>query len=165
MILDDILQRFGIRGLKEAEKVHLNRAWHRLRPWPDAVPGLLRLKRKYVIATLSNGNVALLTNMAKHAGLPWDCILSAELFRHYKPDREAYRGAADILGLKPREVMMVAAHPDDLVAARKAGLRTGFVSRPEEFGRGKAHGGQAPQANRFDAVANDFVQLARQLGA
>ena len=160
-ILDELLPRFGIRGLKAAEKDHLNRAWHRLRPWPDAVRGLRRLKTRYIIATLSNGNVALLTNMAKHAGLPWDCVLSAELFRHYKPDAEAYRGAAALLGLKPREVMLVAAHPDDLAAARRVGLRTAFVPRPREHG---PTGAVQPPANAdFDFIAKDFVDLARQL--
>ena len=162
-ILDELLPRFGIRGLKAAEKDHFNRVWHRLRPWPDAVRGLRRLKTRYVIATLSNGNVALLTNMAKHAGLPWDCVLSAELFHHYKPDPEAYRGAAALLGLKPREVMMVAAHADDLIAARRAGLRTAFVPRPREYGT--AHASQPPANAGFDFIASDFIDLARQLAA
>ncbi|MGW8271650.1 MAG: haloacid dehalogenase type II, partial [Burkholderiales bacterium] len=134
MILDELLERFAIRGLSEAEIEHLNRVWHRLKPWPDARAGLRRLKRDVVIATLSNGNVALLTNMAKYAGLPWDCILSAELFNHYKPDPETYLGAARLLGCAPQEVMMVAAHKDDLRAARACGLRTGFVARPQEYG-------------------------------
>ena len=161
-ILDELLPRFGIRGLKAAEKDHLNRVWHRLRPWPDAVRGLRRLKTRYVIATLSNGNVALLTNMAKHAGLPWDCVLSAELFGRYKPDPETYRGAAALLGLKPREVMMVAAHPDDLAAARRCGLRTAFVPRPREHGTARAS--QPPANAGFDIIASDFIELARQLG-
>ena len=110
MILDDILVKFKITALTESEKTDLNRAWHRLKPWPDTVRGLKRLKKRCTIATLSNGNVALLNNMAKHAGLPWDLILSAEIFHHYKPDPEAYLGAADILGLSPGEVMLVAAH-------------------------------------------------------
>jgi 2-haloacid dehalogenase len=120
------------------------------------------LKTRYLIATLSNGNVALLTNMAKHAGLPWDCVLSAELFRHYKPDPEAYRGAAALLGLKPREVMMVAAHPGDLAAARRCGLRTAFVPRPREHGTARAS--QPPANAGFDIIAPDFLDLARQLG-
>jgi len=135
-ILDELLERFAIRGLSEAEIDHLNRVWHRLKPWPDARAGLRRLKRDVIIATLSNGNVALLTNMAKFAGLPWDCILSAELFHHYKPDPETYLGAARLLGCAPQEVMMVAAHKDDLRAARACGLRTGFVVRPLERGPG-----------------------------
>jgi 2-haloacid dehalogenase len=159
-ILDELLARFRIDGLTEAEKVHFNRAWHRLAPWKDSVAGLKRLKKKYVIATLSNGNVALLTNMAKHAGLPWDCILSAELFGHYKPDPEAYLGAARLLGLEPAEVMMVAAHKDDLDAAARTGLRTAFVQRPMEFGTKK----EVPPEARFDFNAKDIVDLARQLG-
>jgi len=162
LILDELLEKFAIRRLNAADRDHLNRVWHRLKPWPDAVPGLRRLKKKYVIATLSNGNVALLTNMAKNAGLPWDCIVSAELFRHYKPDREAYLGAAALFGLKPREVMMVAAHANDLVAARKAGLRTAYVHRPREFGPGTKP--PMPMSS-FDLTAADFLDLARKLRA
>ena len=162
MILDRLLVKFGIEGLTEAEKVHLNRAWHRLTPWKEAPSGLKRLKKRFVIATLSNGNVALLTNMAKHGGLPWDCVLSAELFGHYKPDPEAYQGAARLLGLAPGEVLMVAAHKDDLDAAARAGLRTAFVQRPLEFGDA-AKKDVAPET-RFDVNAKDFVDLARQLG-
>jgi 2-haloacid dehalogenase len=161
MILDELLERFAIRGLTGMEIDHLNRVWHRLKPWPDARAGLRRLKRDAVIATLSNGNVALLTNMAKHAGLPWDCILSAELFRHYKPDPETYLGAAQLLGLAPREVMMVAAHKDDLRAARACGLRTGFVVRPLEHGAG-VRVDQRPEKD-FDINARDFNELATKL--
>ena len=162
MILDELLVKFEIAGLTEAEKDHFNRAWHRLAPWKEAAAGLKRLKKRYVIATLSNGNVALLTNMAKHGGLPWDCILSAELFGHYKPDPEAYRGAARLLGLAPGDVLMVAAHKGDLDAAARAGLRTAHVARPLEFGD-PAKKDVAPE-RRFDLNAKDFVDLARQLG-
>jgi 2-haloacid dehalogenase len=162
MILDDLLVRFRIDGLPEPEKDHLNRAWHRLAPWKDSVAGLKRLKKKFVIATLSNGNVALLTNMAKHGGLPWDCVLSAELFGHYKRDREVYEGAARLLGLAPGQVMMVAAHKDDLDAAAARGLRTAFVARPMERGD-PAKADVAPEA-RFDVNAKDFADLAQQLG-
>ncbi|MUM25158.1 haloacid dehalogenase type II, partial [Mycolicibacterium sp. CBMA 295] len=123
MILVDLLDAAGIRA-GETEIEHLNRAWHRLDPWPDSVAGLTRLKQRYLITTLSNGNVSLLTNMAKHAGLPWDCVISAELFRHYKPDREAYLGCAELLDLAAEELTLVAAHPSDLRAARAAGLGT-----------------------------------------
>jgi len=161
MILNDLLARFGIRGLKEDEIVHLNHAWHRLKPWPDAKAGLARLKRRHVIATLSNGNVALLVDMARRAGLPWDCILSAEVVRHYKPDPESYLGAADLLGVRPGELMMVAAHKDDLHAARACGLKTAFVPRPLEHGPGaKADVSRDPA---FDVHARDFNDLARQL--
>ena len=161
-ILDRILDEAGLGALAEAERADLNRAWHRLTPWPDAVRGLRRLKKGYLIATLSNGNVSLLTNMAKHAGLPWDCVLSAELFHHYKPDPEAYRGAAEMLGLAPREVMMVAAHKDDLRAAQRAGMRAAFVRRPLEFGD-PAKKDLKPEKD-FDLNAADFVDLAAKLG-
>jgi 2-haloacid dehalogenase len=162
LILDELLIQFRIRGLKEADKDHLNRVWHRLKPWSESVRGLKKLKSGFVIATLSNGNVALLTNMAKNAGLPWDCIISAELFHHYKPDLEAYRGAAALLGLKPREVMLVAAHKDDLFAAKKAGLGTAFVRRPKEFGPAVKNDLSAEP--RFSYNADDFLDLAAQLG-
>jgi 2-haloacid dehalogenase len=163
MSLDALLDEFGVKDVSEAERDHLNRAWHRLNPWPDSVEGLTRMKRRYVIGTLSNGNIALLTNMAKHAGLPWDCILSAENFRHYKPDPEAYLGTADTLGLKPHEVMLCAAHNSDLAAAKKQGLRTGFVARPSEYGPNQTRDLKAEQD--WDAVGTDFVDLAKKLGA
>lgn len=162
LILDDLIKQFGIRGLKEADKDFLNRAWHRLKPWREAPRGLRRLKQSFLIATLSNGNVSLLANMAKHGNLPWDVILSAELFHHYKPDPESYRGAATLLGLKPAQVMMVAAHKDDLFAARKAGLRTAFVRRPKEFGPEVVR--DLSDEPRFDVNADDFLDLADRLG-
>jgi 2-haloacid dehalogenase len=161
MILDELLVRFGIDGLTEEEIDHLNRAWHRLDPWPDARRGLALLKRRRIIATLSNGNMGLLVDMAKHARLPWDCVLSAELFRHYKPDPETYLGAAAILGLEPGEVMMVAAHKDDLRAAQACGLATAFVRRPREKGP-KAKLDLSPEP-AFDCNARDFVDLARKI--
>jgi 2-haloacid dehalogenase len=154
--LEDLLSVFGIKDLSEEEKDHLNRVWHRLEPWPDAVEGLTRLKESYVIAPLSNGNVSLLVNMAKRAGLPWDLILSAELARHYKPDPETYLMAPDLLDLRPEQVMMVAAHPHDLRAARKNGLKTAYIPRPLEFGPGKE---AEPPDPSFDLVADDFVEL------
>jgi len=163
MTLDRILIDFGITGLSEPETDVLNRAWHRLRPWPDAVGGLTRLKKHFIIAPLSNGNISLMTGMAKYAGLPWDCILGAELARHYKPDREVYQSAADILDLDPAEVMMVAAHSGDLRAAKDAGLRTAFVTRPLEYGpNGKP---DLKADSPVDISANDFDDLADQLGA
>jgi len=163
LILDELLPRFGIHGLAEAEIDALNRAWHRLRPWPDAVRGLKRLKSKFIIATLSNGNMSLLTEMAKHAGLPWDCILSAELFKRYKPDPQTYLSACALLGARPEETLMVAAHEDDLAAARAQGLRTAFVRRPREFGHPSGY--SLPHDKGFDVVADDFNHLAEQLGA
>lgn len=162
MGLDSLLPRFGLTGLAEAEIAELNRAWHRLDPWPDAVEGLTRLKRKYVLATLSNGNVALLVNMAKRAGLPWDAVLGAEVARAYKPQPEAYKRTADFLGLAPEQCMMVAAHGGDLKAAAACGFRTAFVSRPLEHGPGKA--GDAGDVGNWDVKARDFTDLARQLG-
>jgi len=161
LILDDLLKEFHITGLTEEEKDHWNRVWHRLTPWPDAAAGLTRLKKKYVIATLSNGNVSLLVDMAKFGGLPWDAVLSAELFRHYKPDREVYLGAADLLGCKPAEVMMVAAHAGDLKASLACGLRTALVPRPLEHG--PAGKGDAGEGQSFDVVAGDFLELAAKL--
>jgi len=161
MILDDLLKQFGVATLDEPGIVQLNRVWHRLKPWPDARAGLLRLKRALVIATLSNGNVALLTNMAKSAGLPWDCILSAELFGHYKPDPQTYLGAARLLGIAPGELMMVAAHKDDLFAAKACGLRTAFVPRPLEYGSEAR--ADVKRERAFDVHARDFNDLADQL--
>lgn len=159
--LDRLLEEFGIDGLSEADKANFNRAWHRLKPWPDAVNGMHRLRERFTLTTLSNGNMSLLVNMAKQAGLPWDCVLSAELARHYKRDPEVYRMAARLLDLSPQQIMMVAAHQDDLKAAHSEGLHTAFVMRPLEFG---------PQARpdltidpSFDYVANDFHDLADQL--
>jgi 2-haloacid dehalogenase len=162
MVLDELLMKFNITGLSEADKDYLNRVWHRLDPWPDAVEGLTRLRQRFVLATLSNGNVALLTNMAKYGGLPWDCILSAELSRHYKPDPETYQTAADLLGLQPAQVMMVAAHKDDLRAAQRVGLKAAFVTRPYE--RGPNHTPDLTPDPAFDVNASDFNDLARKLG-
>ena len=159
--LEKLLGKFNIQGLTQEEKDHLNKAWHRLDPWPDAVPGLTRLKERYIISTFSNGNVALLTNMAKHAGLPWDLILSAELVRHYKPDPEIYLMVPDLLDLRPEEVMLVAAHPNDLRAARTHGLRTAYVPRPLEYGPGEK---PEPPDPSFDLIADDFAKLAKKLG-
>lgn len=162
-ILDEIRPRFGLADLSEPELDHLNRVWHRLDAWPDAVAGLTRLKSRFVVSTLSNGNVALLVDMAKHAALPWDCVLSAELFQHYKPDPEVYQGAARLLGVECDELLMVAAHPTDLVAAQRAGLRTAYVPRPLERGEG---GAMEPVGDAvFDLTAPDFNALAVQLGA
>ena len=163
MILDDLLKEFQITGLIEDEKDHLNRVWHRLKPWPDSVEGLARLKKKYTIAPLSNGNVSLLADMAKNAGLPWDMILGAEVARHYKPDREAYLTAVELLSLKPEEVMMTAAHRPDLEAARSFGLRTGFIHRPNEYGPTRPADTAKP--GDFDVVASDMLDLASKMRA
>lgn len=162
MVLDELLAEFSIEHLSEEEKVHLNRVWHRLQPWPDSVPGLSRLKTRYVLATLSNGNVALLTNMAKYSNLPWDCIFSAELVHAYKPDPRTYRMAYELLDLQPGEVMMVAAHQDDLQAAQAQGLKAAFVPRPLEHGPHKQPDMTPDPA--FEIVAVDMLDLAHQLG-
>jgi 2-haloacid dehalogenase len=158
-----LLQRYGIRGLSDADIDHLNRAWHRLDPWPDVVEGLTRLKRKVVIAPCSNGNIALMVNMAKRAGLPWDCVLGAETARAYKPMPEAYLSACRLLGLAPAQVMMVAAHNGDLQAAKAQGLATAFVARPTEHGPGQTTD-LAPESF-IDVVAEDFIDLAGKLHA
>jgi len=163
LILDDVLKQFEINHLTEAEKRHLNLVWHRLLPWEDTIAGLLRLKNQFTLVTLSNGNLGLLANMAKNAGLPWDLILSAEVFRHYKPDPETYLGVASIFDVAPEEVMLVAAHKDDLLSASKCGLQTAFVERSLEFGK---------QVQRNDLAiesfttyhAKNFLDLADQLG-
>jgi len=164
MILDELFMEFRMMpAMSEEEKDHWNSVWHRLKPWPDSVAGLTRLKKKFTIAPLSNGNVALLTDMAKNASLPWDLILSAELAKHYKPDSEAYMTAVELLGLQPGQVMMVAAHINDLNAARSFGLRTGFVHRPNEYGSTRQ--ADSASAGQFDVVSRDILDLASQLGA
>jgi 2-haloacid dehalogenase len=163
MVLERILPEFGLGALSDVERTALNRAWHRLQPWPDVVAGLTRLKKAFIIAPLSNGNIALMTNLAKHGGLPWDCILGAELVRHYKPDREVYLSAANFLDVRPADVMMVAAHLGDLRAAKSLGLRTAFVVRPLEYGPTRTPDLQ-PDAS-VDVAAKDFVDLAGRLGA
>lgn len=161
--LESLLARYGIRGLSEAETDHLNRAWHRLEPWPDVVQGLTRLKAKLIIAPCSNGNIALMVNLAKHAGLPWDCILGAETARAYKPLPEAYRAACRHLALAPAEVTMVAAHNGDLKAAKGQGLATAFIARTTEYGPRQRTDLEADRSC-VDLVARDFVDLAEKLG-
>jgi 2-haloacid dehalogenase len=161
-ILDRLLSDHSI-VLAEAEARALNLVWHRLDPWPDAVAGLWRLKGRFPIGTLSNGNVSLLVDLARHGGLPWDAIFSAELFGHYKPDPEVYLGAARLLGLAPEELMLVAAHPGDLDAAAHCGLQTAYVARPDEHGPGQ--GAPDVPAGRYGLAARDFVDLAARLGA
>jgi len=161
LALDDLLPRFGLTTLSEEQKRRLNLVWHRLRPWPDAVEGLTRLRVKYILATLSNGNVALLVEMARYAGLPWDCVLSAELVEAYKPDPRTYAMTWRLLGVQPEEVMLVAAHPYDLRAARGHGLQTCFVPRPLEAGPHVTPDTIAEP--EVDLVAADFLDLARAL--
>jgi len=164
MLLLELLKEFEIDGLSDAEIDDLNRVWHRLMPWPDALRGLYRLKSRYILATLSNGNISLLTNMAKNAGLPWDVVLSSELTPgHFKIDPEVYEKAADLLDLSPAEIMMVATHKGDLQGARSVGFRTAFVIRPLEQGPNRQRDNDPdPEA---DVNAEDFIDLAEKLGA
>ena len=163
MNLEKVLNDFGIAGLSDAALNDFNRMWHRLDPWPDVVTGLTRLKAKYILVTLSNGNVSLMVDMAKRAGLPWDMILGAEIAGNYKPEPEVYQNAADILDLDPNEVLMVAAHNGDLAAAGDVGLRTAFVPRPTEYGPDQTS--DLSTDNVYDVVATDFIDLADKLGA
>lgn len=159
----EVLEQFGVAGLPDAEIDDLNRAWHRLDPWPDVLPGMARLRAAYPLAALSNGNVALIVNMARRAGIRWDAILGAEVARAYKPMPEAYLSAADMLGLAPAEVALVAAHNDDLKAAAAAGLHTIFVARRTEM----ADEGQTKDLEAWggaDLAAEGFEELADRLG-
>src|SRR5215469_1465360 len=165
VILEDLLKQYKIEGLSEEEKTNWAHVWRRLKPWPDSVPGLTRLKKRYIISPLSNGNVALMTNLAKFGGLPWDVILGSDIVRHYKPDREMYLSAPLYLDLKPQEVMMCAAHVADLRAARSFGLRTGFIYRPNEYGGGPVGVPDKAKPGDFDVVSTSIIDLAQQLGA
>jgi 2-haloacid dehalogenase len=165
MILEDLLKQYKIEGLSEEEKTDWAHVWRRLKPWPDSVEGLTRLKKKLIVAPLSNGNVALMTNLAKFGGLPWDLILGSDLVQHYKPDREMYVSAPSYLDLKPDLVMMCAAHVFDLQAARSYGLRTGFIYRPNEYGDGTVGVPDNAQSGDFDVVSVSIVNLAQQIGA
>jgi 2-haloacid dehalogenase len=162
MILIDVLKAFKVHSLSENQIQHLNLVWHRLSPWPETVVALNRLKQKYILCTLSNGNINLLTRMAKRAGLPWDCVLSAEVFHAYKPDPKTYSGVARVFDVSPREVMLVAAHHDDLEGAKACGLQTAYVERPHEFGLGRPKDVGPRLANDFHA--HDLNDLANQLG-
>jgi 2-haloacid dehalogenase len=160
--LEKLLAKYEVTGLSEADKDHINKVWHRLKPWPDAVAGLRMLKARYIIGTLSNGNVGLLTRMAKNAGLPWDVVLGSETARAYKPLPQAYLASAALLNLAPGQVMLVAAHNGDLAAASAAGLRTGFVARPGEYGPHQKYDFKAERD--WDVVADSFIGLAEAMG-
>ena len=163
MSLDEVLDEFEISGLSDEEKTEVNLFWHKLKGWPDSPPGLFRLKHKFIISPMSNGNIALMTNMGKYAGLPWDCILGAEVARHYKPDPESYLTAVELLGLQPEQVLMVAAHQGDLLSSAKVGLKTAFVPRPLE--RGPNNRPDPTPDPSFNVVATDFLDLATKVGA
>ena len=161
-ILNTLLTQFNILDLSEAQRAELNRIWHRLDAWSDSIEGLQRLKKRYTICTLSNGNLGLLTNLSKHAGLPWDCVISAEMFKKYKPAPETYLGVAQVFDLAPQQVMLVAAHQSDLAAARRCGLKTAYIERPLEYGVNQAKTIAADPANTYHAT--NIVHLAEQLG-
>jgi 2-haloacid dehalogenase len=161
--LVQLLPEFGLTSLRESDLRFLTNCWHRLAPWPDAVDGLHRLRKKYIIGPLSNGNLALLVELAKFAQLPWDVVFGADLFRHYKPDPETYLGVCSFLGLRPEQVMMGAAHNYDLKAAKALGLRTAFIQRATEYGPGQQTDLVAEDA--WDVIATDLVDLAEKLSA
>jgi len=161
LILDDLLVEFNITGLDEATKNDLNHIWHRLNPWPDAVPGINKLREHFTVTTLSNGNMALLVDLSKRGGLQWDCILSSELARHYKPDPQTYQMVCDLLAVPPERALMVASHRGDLIASRRIGMRTAFVCRPLEYG---PDGTPEQPDDGVDFIVNDFIDLAAQLG-
>ncbi|MEI7531049.1 MAG: haloacid dehalogenase type II [Betaproteobacteria bacterium] len=161
MMLDQVLKDFKITSLSEEQKKELNLVWHRLVPWPDTVEGLTRLKAKFTITTLSNGNLSLLSNMAKNGALPWDLILSAEVFKHYKPDPETYLGVAELFEISPNEVMLAAAHTDDLLAAQQCGLQTAYIHRPFEFGQKSPK--NMPNVDFFDYSVNNLLELSQIL--
>ena len=161
IILNQVLEQYDISSLNEEEKRHLNLVWHRLNPWPDTVEGLKRLKEKFTIVTLSNGNLSLLSHMAKRAQLPWDCILSAEIFHHYKPDPQTYLGVCKIFDIEPKQMMLVAAHEDDLLASKACQTQTAYIHRPLEFGPFVPK--PIEDLSRFDYEALDLIDLAQQL--
>ncbi|MDA0789832.1 MAG: haloacid dehalogenase type II [Proteobacteria bacterium] len=162
MILDELLVAVQAPALDEAGRRHLNRVWHRLAPWPDSVEGLTRLRTRYTICTLSNGNLGLLADMAKRSGLPWDLILSAEVFGKYKPDPDTYLGVARVFDIEPDRVMLVAAHHNDLAAARNCGLGSAYIERPLEFGPDNIKDVSPVADNTFHA--NSLIHLAELLG-
>ena len=160
--LEALFAEYGIEGLNESDIDHFNRVWERLNPWPDSVPGLTRLKGKFVLSTLSNSDFGCMVNMAKHAGLPWDAVITAEIFQCYKPDPEVYLTAVELLGCAPEQVMMVAAHNYDLAHAASHGMRTAFIPRPAEYGPSQTSDLKAE--GDWDVVAGDMVELAETLG-
>lgn len=161
-ILDSLLETFDQTQVSESVRRDLTLGWHRLAPWPDSVQGITRLKTQFTVCTLSNGNIGLLTNMAKNAQIPWDCILSAEVFKRYKPDPATYLGVAKVFDVSPSDVMLVAAHQDDLDAARDCGLQTAYIERAEEFGPMQIKNIDGSPHNNFHAKNIDH--LATQFG-
>ncbi len=161
--LDELLVDYQLEHLDEAQRDHINRTWHRLVPWKDTIPGLVRLQRQYLLTTLSNGNIALMANLAKNSGLPWDAILGAEVTRSYKPDPVTYTRSMDIMALEPAECLMVAAHNYDLKVARSLGMKTAFVARPTEYGDRQK--GDFKADEEWDICCASMIELAQQLEA
>ncbi len=161
--LDELFLEYNITGLTEAEKDHFNRAWERLNPWPDSVPGITRLKQKFIVSTLSNSDFGCMVNMAKNAGLPWDCVITAEIAKRYKPDPKVYLTAIELLGYRPEQILMVAAHNYDLAHAASHGMRTAFLPRPAEYGPGQTTDLEAE--GDWDIVSDNLEELAEALGA
>lgn len=157
LMLDQVAEQHGLEALSEADRDELVHAWYRLAPWPDTVPGLTALRERYLLTPLSNGGIGLLTRLARAAGMPFDCILSAELAGSYKPDPRVYLLPSELFDLRPDQVLMVACHPGDLQGAKRAGLRTGFIPRPREWGPDRA---APPPPADADVVADDLVALA-----
>lgn len=160
--LEQLLPKYDLTDLTEEQRDDTNRVWHRLTPWPDSIPGMARLRTRYFLATLSNGNIALMANMAKNTGLPWDAILGSEVTRSYKPDPATYLGSIEALALKPEQCMMVAAHNYDLAKADSLGMQTAFIARPTEYGDRQSADFQAEQD--WTVVCDSMVELAEQLG-
>ena len=158
--LTTLAPKYGLDKLPEADLEELNTCWHRLEGWPDVIEGLTRLRTKYILVTLSNGNVRLMVDMAKFAGLPWDAILGAEITKHYKTQPEAYLMTAELLNLRPEQCMMVAAHPRDLDAAAKTGFRTAYIHRPYEYPDRPPN---VVPPGKYDYAANDMIDLAAQM--
>lgn len=159
--LDEIISEFGLSALDEETRMTLNQAWHRLAPWSDSVAGISRLKNRYVVSTFSNGSFHLLANMAKHSGIPWDGILCADIFRAFKPEKETYLGAIELLGGVPESVMLCAAHNDDLAHARKHGMQTAYVNRPHEYGPTQTKDIEAE--DDWEIIASSIEEVATAL--
>jgi len=160
--LQQLLKEYALDTLDDAQLDHINRAWHRLQPWADSLPGMYRLKKRYVLASLSNGNVALIVNMAKHSAIPWDMVLGSETSQGYKPQEKVYLHSAQMLDLEPAQCMMVAAHNDDLAAARSVGFKTAYINRPYEYGEAQLNDLHAE--DDWDIVGEVMTDIADALG-
>lgn len=160
--LQQLLEAYELNTLDDSTLNHINQVWHRLQPWADTLPGMARLKKHHILASLSNGNVALMVNMAKHSSIPWDMILGSETARGYKPEDKVYLHSAHMLGLQPEQCMMVAAHNDDLRAARNLGFKTAYINRPYEYGDGQTTDLHAEES--WDIIGDNMTDIADSLG-